>query len=736
MKKFFTFFLLLSSFSPAKEFLQTGTSISHFYEARSLFTNPAALAFEKELNGQGLSTSLSWGQEQQSTSQAALAFSWGNWGLGLERDQVLLGSSLGLTPWLFLGSRVSFSSQTKWDGGLQIRPSRFFSLGLLVRELQNPESVVLGATLRPFQPLTLSLDFENSRTYQANVFYRILPGLSFQTGYDKTALWHFGIQFDFNQASLFGTARTAGAHRSFITHAHWSHNKKDSLLKSGGAISTKIDSSLSEQGNKGSWFQKEKTSFSEIIWNLKKIETDPSTPAVFIELESFPLGFGAANELSEVLWSLRKAGKTLSVSLESPELKEYLIASAAHHITLAPSGGLKLLGPQAQRYYFKGVLDQAGIKAEIIKKGKYKSAPEAFNQKGPSEPAKENIFENLKEAELAIESLILRSGRITKETWKKARELGVLSEKEAKSLGLVDEIKEARRAEQDFRKAHQVFSLNSQTAHDELALRPQIALIIASGDIVRKKIGLLSLMGSDPLTPDDLKDQVERAERDPRIKAIVIRVSSGGGEVLASHLMANQLRDLNRKKPVVVSMGDVAASGGYLLSVPSRFISARPLTVTGSIGVFSGKPNLAGLLKKLDIKKEVFSGSPYPRLYDEATGWSPAERKIMERQVEHFYETFLSYVSEQRKLDLSQVQKMAEGRVWLGASALEGKLIDSLEGLPAGIKQAQQLSGLGEFDLLPLYPSPSLFGGVGDLFWLKSELSELLGIAANNDLKI
>jgi len=350
--------------------------------------------------------------------------------------------------------------------------------------------------------------------------------------------------------------------------------------------------------------------------------------------------------------------------------------------------------------------------------------------------ARENIFENLKEAQSLIEKLVQRSGRIKEENWKKARALGILTGKEALNLGWVDEIKESRLTEKDFQNTYLAQPESSEFYSTDLALKPQIAVIVASGDIVRRKVGLLNILGADQLTAEELGEQMERAAKNPRVKAVIVRVSSGGGDVLASHLMGNQIRDLNRVKPVVVSMGDVAASGGYFISAPSQFTSATPLTVTGSTGVFSGKPNLSSLFKKLDLKKEVFSLSPYPRLFDEASGWTPEERKIVEQQVEDYYETFLNYVSEHRKIDLAQVGKMAEGRVWLGKMALEGKLIDSLGGFSASLQKAKLLAELDEFEIKLLYPSIPVWGGFDELLWLRSELPQILGIASNNDLKI
>ena len=642
-----------------------------------------------------------------------------------------MGTRLGMTT-----ASSSLEGITELDLGLQIRPSPLFALGFLVNKLNRPvqnnqkleSQYSFGFTLRPLDKLTLLADLETNTTqfgkdwnYQATASYEILRGLYLQAGYDKTALAHFGLQFNLGTSSLFSIARPEKSERVLVSHAQFAPFEKPTVAPANDALHLKVDSSLREKGEPASFFASGNVSFSELLLKIQAAEKKPETRAVFIDLETFPLGMGAAHELFEALWKAREKGKLIHVALGNARLKEYLIASAAHSISLAPSGSIEWLGPKSERYYLKGTLDKVGIKAEVAAKGIYKSAPETFTSLQASTKSKENIFQNLQESEIEIRKCIQRSGRVTDKLWTEARQLGLLSARTAFQLKLADQIQDARQTREKLIGSYRLGELIKEGS-DRLNLPPKIALLIASGDIVREKVKLLGFLGSDQITPDQITSQIEQIKQDKNVKAVVIRVSSGGGDVLASHLIANQIQDLARTKPVVVSMGDVAASGGYFISAPSSAIFVSPLTLTGSIGVFTGKPNLAGLYRKIDLRKEVFTQAPYPGLFSESQDWSKAERAVIERQVQEYYETFTQFVSETRKIPMDKIEGLAQGRVLLGKRALEGKLVDGLGGLTAAIAEAQRRAGLTESLITLIYPPGKFLESLTDLVMVKQSV--------------
>jgi protease-4 len=500
---------------------------------------------------------------------------------------------------------------------------------------------------------------------------------------------------------------------------------KSSSIRPKSTLSVTLDSSVKESGEAASFFTKAEESFSELVWRIEEAIQDPSIKTIYVDLQNFSLGMGSASELFEILWKARNQGKWIHVSLGSARLKEYLIASAAQSISLSPSGNIELLGPKSERYYLKGVLDKLGIEGEFVTKGAYKSAPETFTQKKASEKSRENTLQNLAEAEEEITKLILRSGKISSKNWDKARKLGVLSAEEALKLELINSIGTPYEEKSKTTHSHAIVE-TAKLASDSLVLPPKIAVIVASGDIVRERMKLLGVLGGNQITPEKMKQQIDRVQSDPSIKAVVIRVSSGGGDVLASHLIANLIQDLNKTKPVVISMGDVAASGGYFIAAPASFVLANSLSLTGSIGVFSGKPNLSGLYEKIDLNKEIISRSPYPGLLSEAKAWTKEERDIIQRQVDQYYKTFLEFVSKNRNIEIEKVESAAQGRVWLGGRAKEKFLIDDIGGTVQAIERASRLTNLDAFQIKWVYPTGNLLDALSPFGNVKQGDNQLL----------
>lgn len=729
-----------------KEIVQTGTSISHFYDARSVFINPAALAYQTELNGSELLSSLSWTARNQ-TNDFALGLGLGGVGLGLENfhfgsetiQRYSLASSLSLGRWVFLGSRLGFNSSTsslegftQIDLGIQLRPSPYFAIGFLSNRLNRPQQngvelpiqYTFGATFNPIKSLLITADFDTSSdnfgsniSYQTNASWELFNGFFVSAGYDKTAKGHFGIQWDLGRTSVSTVGRPDRTEPVAIAHAQFSSTPHRSTHPEVTALALTVDSSLSEAGEEKGFFSSGADSFSEILYKIDKASEQPEIESVFLDIDSFPLGMGAATELNDALWKARKKGKQVHVALNNATLKEYLIASAAQSISLDPSGNIQLTGPKSERFYLKGTLDKIGIEANVVAKGAYKSAPETFTLKKASENSKKNTFENLDQAEKDIFKLVEKSGRFNLSDWKKVKKLALLSASEALQNKLIDKISHSSQTKDSLKEKY-LFGESAHVKSRRLSLPSRIALIVASGDIVREPVKLLGIMGSNQITPEKIEKQLKRAQADPRVKSIVLRISSGGGDVLASHQIANEVKKAAKNKPIVVSMGDVAASGGYFMAAPAQKILASPLTLTGSIGVFAGKPSLAALYKKIDLKKEILSRSPYPGIYSEAENWTQPERDIIIRQVNGYYDTFVNYVAENRGLSREKVESVAQGRVWLGVPAKESRLVDQLGGVIDSIEEAKKLAGLEEFELMPLYPPTKLFDSLSQMAFI------------------
>jgi len=459
---------------------------------------------------------------------------------------------------------------------------------------------------------------------------------------------------------------------------------------------------------------------------LETAKNDNRVKLIVVELDAFPLGLGAAQDVYSALKRIKASGKQVEVYVGNAGIKEYLIASVANKIHMDPDGELRLLGLRSSQYFLKGTFDKVGIKGEFLAKGKYKTAPEMFTRETASEINRQATLERLKAAEKELLKLFSESRNINSAKWRRILEHALYGANDAKNAGLIDNVESFASGIKDVDKRYWLrTNLNKQK--EDLYLPPKIAIIVAQGDILQKQVPFLSLLGEPQVTPSKLAKRFSRALRDPRTKAIVLRVNSPGGEILASHEIASLVESAKEKKLVVVSMGDVAASGGYMISAPADKIYAQPLTITGSIGVFLGKFNLGQLYKKVGLNKEILSHSPYADLFSEHKGWSPKQKNIMIRRLDQYYEGFVSFVARKRNLSLDKVEAAAQGRVWLGAQAKSKSLIDVEGSYLAAIRDTAAQVGLetGEYEIWGVKERRGLFDfGVGDSVLVRGEPSD------------
>ncbi|MEZ4749562.1 MAG: signal peptide peptidase SppA [Bdellovibrionota bacterium] len=481
-----------------------------------------------------------------------------------------------------------------------------------------------------------------------------------------------------------------------------------------------VNGAVGEEPINGGLLGVDRPSLLGLIKRLDEASKEPGIEVVLIDLKSFPLGLAAAQDLADAVLRARKAGKEVEVFLGNAGLKEYLVAAAADRIYIEEGSELRLAGLREARYYLRGTLDKIGIEGELFAKGKYKSAPETFTRKGPSEASKEASLQRLRSLQKTLFAYLSKHRKISQKKWDQVIEHALFSPEEAKDWQLVDAIDAfPDRKEQ----VSAIFTEDVQTMKDSIALRPRVAVIVASGDILQGRSALLSFAGSPQITYKKMETFFESALADPLTHAIVLRVSSPGGEILPSRQIASLIERAKKKKPVIVSMGDYAASGGYMISAPASEIYASPTTLTGSIGVFLGKVNLSKLYQKIDLRKEILSDAPYADLYSEDRGLTSGGRKILSRRLDQYYDNFVEYVAKQRQLALSKANEEAQGRVWTGEEAQAKKLVDKTGSYLDAVEAAAQRAGLapGGFDYYVLANAPSLFSPFGDGGWLKAE---------------
>ena len=451
----------------------------------------------------------------------------------------------------------------------------------------------------------------------------------------------------------------------------------------------------------------QKQSFTSLLTQLRKAKADKRIGGVLLEIKFPDIGWGKAFELREAVADLRSSGKPVYAFMELGSNREYYIATAADKIFLPPPGDLYVNGFAAEAMFFKGSLDKLGIEAEVIQIGpKYKNAPDQYTRKEMGEGQREVINAILDEYFAKYTAAIAESRKKSVEDVKAIIDNAPYSAPQAKELGLIDNAIYRDQVLDEFGKVlgykegEKVRITKGgqyrDVTSDSLGLNQgeRVAVVFASGPINSGKSND-GTFGSPTVGSDTVVQAINDAAEDQSIKAIVLRVDSPGGSALASDLIWKAIEDAKAKKPVVVSMADVAASGGYYISCNANKIVAEPTSITGSIGVFGGKPVVKGLYDWLGITNEYILRGKNAGIFRETEKWTADERRKMEEQISNiYYNNFIPKVAKGRNMDPEKVDAIGQGRVWTAAQAKQNGLIDAFGGLETAISIAKELAGL------------------------------------------
>ena len=441
-------------------------------------------------------------------------------------------------------------------------------------------------------------------------------------------------------------------------------------------------------------------------------------------------------EVRNALVEFKKSGKPLTAYLEYGGAQEYFVASAADRIVMMPAGQLDLAGLASYELFFRGAFDKMGVYPDMLHIGDYKSASNTFTERGFT-PAHREMARSLNSDWYGQLVGAIAEGRKRSEA--EVRTIinaGPFMAEDAKRAGLVDELAyedalETTAPVQGTRKLQgesYVRSIGSPFGTGQ-----RIALLYAVGTITSGK-SAYDAFGGSSLGSETFSDWVRKVRLDSSIRAIVVRIDSPGGSAIASDVMWHELMLARAVKPVIVSMGDVAASGGYYIAVPAHVIVAEPGTLTGSIGVVIGKFVLEGALDKLGIATDAVSEGKLAEIYSPFKKFSPDERARVEAQMRATYQLFVSRVAEGRQQPAAKIDAVAQGRVWTGRQAKDRGLVDELGGLDTAIQIAKERARLDpakEVELV-VYPlKRSVFDLLEDPFGVKvssrASLEQLTG---------
>lgn len=616
-------------------------------------------------------------------------------------DSYALGATFRPARWLSLGASLdgagaSLAGQrlpARWDVGAAVR-GWHDRLTLSVDLLASDRATGLG----DFDPRAVSFGVSAEVAYGIALFGQLQTPL--HSGGDTFGL--FGLAWNTAHAGVVSSASAGGP-----VHDRWLVGFRASaesyLAPPGRPRAVRLDLADELSPPRSLFFGGgRRDPYGRLVARLAEIRDDASAAALVVEVDDLPVGWARAGELRDALAEVA-AKKPVVAFVSGGGLREYWIASAAQEVYLPPAGTLEIGGLSSSTPFLRDGLAKIGVAVEVVAAGRYKNAPDPLVRQQMSEAQREAQDAVLDDTFDRVVTDLSHARGLGEPRVRELVDQAVLTSIEAKDTQLADGVCWPDELEQ----------IASERAGRRLRLgeyrhpkareaqrwgpRPVIAVVPIQGAIVsgRNRGGPATgrLAGAD-----SIGREIRRAAEDRRVKAIVLRIDSPGGDALASDLLWREVAQARKKKPVIASLGDVAASGGYLVAVAAGDLVAEPSTLTGSIGVFALKPDLSGLLAKLGVNVVTLRRGAKADFGSPTRAWTPEERALLERQIQAFYAGFKARVAEGRRLSPEQVEQVAQGRVWTGAQAKTRGLVDQLGTLADAVSLASQRAGLTPAD--------------------------------------
>jgi protease-4 len=657
-------------------------------------------------------------------------YAWITWGLAYRlADTLAVGASL----------QRSYSANPFTDGlfgisaALSFRPDPHFGLALVAHDFNGPRetplapngaavfdrSFVLSAAFRPTgrRGLELGLDvvclddvtpdshcLNGAGTYEPRATLGIdIPGVGRARG--DVQVVHLGNDA---QRGVVGTAGLELALGGFTAGG-------GALFGSGLGGSTDVaeylTASISGYAIPGLYKQKHAVTFriestpgvrrhTALLRKLWKVADDPDVVGVTLILRAEPAdSYAHAEELADAIRVLRARKKKVLCSWEDAGAKSLYVCANADRIVANPAGGLRYAGLKMQYIYLAGLLKKLGINAEFIRISDHKSAPEQFTNEHASETARADHEDLLREHEEVFTKDVALGRRLSEERVRHAAARGPFIASEARDAGLLDGTAfddELDRAMEELvgRKVGVEKYSEEPVAPAMFGSPSNVAIVYIEGDMVDGRSSHIPLVDMDFVGSYSIADTINGVKDDASIKSVVLRIESPGGSSMAADVMWRAIDRLAQKKPVIVSMGSVAASGGYYVATPAKTIYALPLTITGSIGIFYGKADVSGFLEKIGVSVDTYRTTARADAESIFRPFTEDEKDALGIKIHQFYDTFLDRVSKGRHMSKAEVDRVGEGRVWTGQEALDHHLVDRLGGLREALEEARRIANL------------------------------------------
>jgi protease-4 len=643
------------------------------------------------------------------------------------------GASLRIARQLAFGSTVNWqlpdggdNNFVSWDLGAAWRPTPWLGVAGSVENLGNPAPDLgvatrwgAGAALRPFgDALTFSADWrmtappdtDAAHNLEASFRLRPTPGLWVRvfgsqdlSNLDNRVLGA-SIQINAADVGVGVNGRAAlGQDEPQLGFGGWVQTipRDDQLMFSGRDVAVfEFDERWPYQPQ-GGLLSAPEEGYLSLLRRLRDAGRDHRVRGLLLELDELPFSFAQIEELRELVLDARARGKPIAAYLKGNAGNgAYLLATACDRIYVHPAANLDLVGLSAEMMYLRSALDLVGVEAQYARRGKYKSAPEQFIGSQSSEPAREQMGALLDDLSGVLSDAVARGRGRPAADVQALIDGGPYTAEEAVAGGLVDG---ALYRDELGKALEGVFPerWNPNDAYgadpDTSGWAPQraIAVIVVDGVIAPGSSSPGNLLGGAATGSRTVVKALEQAARANAVKAVVLRVDSPGGSAFASDEIWRAVERFKETgKPLVVSMGGYAASGGYYVSAGADAIYAMPSTVTGSIGIYGGKFNGADLLDKIDVTVETYTRGRHAAMYSIARPFDDSEFAALDRMIADGYRQFKSKVEVGRNLTPERVEELAQGHVWSGKAARERGLVDDTGGFYDAVERARRDAGL------------------------------------------
>jgi protease-4 len=599
---------------------------------------------------------------------------------------------------------------------------------------------------RPFdEKVTIAVDmFLSTKTrlshadfiYHAEIVPR--PGIYLNGYIDSDRNFEIGFRVNLLQYFVGSKGRFArgGHERGTTVFGGWYSLKQPSPIKPRGQqISMTLSGSLPENPPQPV-FGRRVTPYATQLLTIYRAAEDPSVRSMLVKIRGASFGLAKAQELREAFSYFRSRGKRLLFFLAYPGNLSYYLASVGDSVIIPPVCQVNLVGLRAEQTFYAGTLEKLGVKIDLMKIGDYKSAAEAYTNRESSAENRAQMNRLMDDWSEQLVTGISAARSLTPDSVRKIIDNGPFTSAEARDYRLVDMVCYEDQLDSCL-KFHHANSLPAYAADTVVATswkqKPVLAIVVADGEIT-SDAGDISPVGEPgEVTPHWMGMGMKAAQDDPRVKAIVFRINSPGGSALASEDIRHSSEKAASRKPMVVSMANLAASGGYYIATTSRRIFAMPGTTTGSIGIFGGKADYSGLYQKIALGKELYTRGRFAGMMSSMRPFTDDERQKYFGQLKAFYGRFVELVAGSREMAPDSVDALGRGQVWTGREAMKNHLVDESGGLKQALDYLAQTQNLKSYTvaLYPLkkplfiWPSPSLASLVSRVMGWRGESSEV-----------